>query len=236
MLKPSLCRPEAFEYFAEQFSTLETTSSLIRAAVAVSMHALDDVKPEEVELRIMALSARVAARYHASDVDTVLAHLHHTLFEEEGYGGDQCVYDQPLSSYLPAVLQTKRGLPIVLSLIYKAVGEQLGLRIEGVNAPYHFLVRVATPSNWLLIDPFNRGSVLTRDEAFDRIDLVSSQRRDGVVRPPVDRSRDSLKKASHADWLRRLLHNLQHVLAEHHRLDDLAAMNELQQLLHAEFF
>ncbi|MEQ8788354.1 MAG: transglutaminase-like domain-containing protein [Pirellulaceae bacterium] len=228
MLKPTACRPEAFQFFAEQLPTIEKTESLLMASVAISMHALDDVNPESIKLRVLALGARVAQRLHSDSVDAALAHLHHTLFEEEGFQGNDNHYYQPLNSYLPAVLELRRGLPITLALVYKAVGEQVGLRIEGVNAPFHFLAQVATPNNWLLVDPFFRGSVLTRDEAFDRIEKVSGQR--------IARNRASLRKASHAEWLMRILANLQNVFAAHDRVDDLAAMNEFQQLLEEELF
>jgi regulator of sirC expression with transglutaminase-like and TPR domain len=228
MLKPSACRPEAFQFFAEQLPDIENTDNLLMAAVAISMHALDDVNPESIRLRVMALGARVAQRVQTNNVDALLAHLHYTLFEEEGFAGNSGDYYQPLNSYIPAVLEMRRGLPITLALVYKAVGEQVGLRIEGVNAPFHFMARVATRTNWLMVDPFFQGAVLTRDEAFDRIEKVSGQR--------IVRNRDSLPKATHAQWLMRMLANLQNVFAAHHRVEDLAAMNEFQQLLEEELF
>ena len=51
-------------------------------------------------------------------------------------------YYNPANSYLPGVLRTQRGLPITLTLIYKCVGEQLGLTVYGINSPGHFLAAV----------------------------------------------------------------------------------------------
>ena len=68
------------------------------------------------------------------------------LFEEEGFAGNLERYYNALNSYLPVVLNARRGLPIVLGLIYKAVGESAGLLVEGINAPGHFLVRIETDS------------------------------------------------------------------------------------------
>lgn len=39
------CREEAHRLFVEQLPVLETTTGLLRAAIAVSLHALDDVDP-----------------------------------------------------------------------------------------------------------------------------------------------------------------------------------------------
>jgi regulator of sirC expression with transglutaminase-like and TPR domain len=62
------------------------------------------------------------------------------LFEEEGFTGNTDDYYNVANSYLPVVLQTRRGLPITLSLIYKAVAERLGLRVWGIGLPGHFIV------------------------------------------------------------------------------------------------
>ena len=51
------------------------------------------------------------------------------------FGGDGAVYSSPLNSYLPAVLETRRGIPITLALIYKAVAERVGLEVDGINLP-----------------------------------------------------------------------------------------------------
>ena len=54
------------------------------------------------------------------------------------------VDEDPANSYLPAVLRTKRGLPITLVLIYKCVAEGVGLVVRGINSPGHFLAAVKT--------------------------------------------------------------------------------------------
>ena len=44
--EPIFCRPEAFQFFVDQMPILWSTDGLVRAAIAVSMHALDDAVPE----------------------------------------------------------------------------------------------------------------------------------------------------------------------------------------------
>lgn len=221
--RPVACRPEAFQLFADQLPVVHTTDGLLRAAIAVSMHALDDVNPDAVDDWLLALAARVRSRVRGNQVQALLAHLHQVLFVEEGFIGNRAAYYSPLNSYLPVVIQSKRGIPVTLALIYKVVAERAGARVQGVNAPGHFLVRVRGERDWMLIDPFCGGTVLTREEAFQRIERVTGR--------AIPHTRHYLRPATHAEWLCRILTNLQHILAAHQRQSDLAAMNELQALL-----
>ncbi len=224
--EPYYCRPEAFRYFIEQLPRLSTTDGLVRAAVAVSLHALDDVDPDRIVERLRILGLRVLERSPSQSGSAILANLHAVLFEEEGFAGNLERYYNALNSYLPVVLNSRRGLPVVLALIYKAVGEYAGLSIEGLNAPGHFLARVRCDGRWMIVDPFFGGQVLTRDEAFHRLDRVA-----GKVLP---RCEDFLAPATNQQWLARLIGNLRQLFATEGRRDDLAAMTEFSQTLKSQ--
>jgi regulator of sirC expression with transglutaminase-like and TPR domain len=221
--KPLYCHGEAYEYFLEQLPQLPTIEGLVRAAVAVSMHALEDVDPMRIEARLRALSDRVRQRARSQTDPAILANMHHVLFDEEGFCGNLQHYYNALNSYLPVVLDTHLGLPIVLSLIYKAVGQWSGLTVEGINAPGHFLVQVKCDQSWMIVDPFFGGQLLSRDEAFERLDRVV-----GRTLPRLD---ELLTTATHEQWLTRIIGNLRQLFANEGRRDDLAAMTELAHAL-----
>lgn len=202
---------------------LETTDGLLRATIAISMHAFEDVDPDDIDDRLSALADRVQSRVRGGSVQAVLAHLHHVLFDEEGFAGNWQDYYQPLNSFLPAVLESRRGIPVTLSLIYKVVAERVGLTVQGVNAPGHFLARVAVDRDGMIVDPFYRGTVLTEAEAHTRIEQATQRQ--------LPHSRHFLRPASHREWLARILANLQQIYAANLCYDDLAAMNELHSLL-----
>jgi regulator of sirC expression with transglutaminase-like and TPR domain len=223
--EPAYCRPEAFHQFLTQIPELNTTEGLLRAAVAVSLHALDDdeIATVKVEAEIQRLAQRVIDRCPSGQPAARLAHLHDVLFEEEHFVGNLDNYYVALNSYLPVVLHTKRGMPIILALLYKAVGERVGLRIEGINSPAHFLARVWTDEGWLIVDPFYCGQALSTAEAFRRIEQVAGRK--------LPRDKNHLAPATHAQWLSRILSNLQSLFANERRFYDLRAMTELQQVL-----
>jgi len=221
--EPIYCRQEAFGYFAAQMPLLWTTQGLVRAAIGVALHALDDVDPQRTESQIEALSRRVRAAAESSQPSDLQAALHQVLFLEEGFAGDTDRYYHALNSYLPAVLNSRCGLPITMGLLYKAVGEGAGLTIAGVNAPGHFLVRVRKETGWQIVDPFYHGELLSRDQVFDRLDRIAQRL--------LPRSDELLAAPTHLQWLYRLIGNLRQLFNAEGRLDDLRAMNELLDVL-----
>jgi regulator of sirC expression with transglutaminase-like and TPR domain len=225
---PHFCRPLAYEHFCRQLDSLDATPNLVQAAVAIAMHELEGIVPEDVAGRLNRLAARVGGRVHSGNEQALLAHLHDVLFVEEGFAGNTDEYYAAQNSYLPVVLQTKRGLPIILALIYKAVAEGVGLQVAGINSPAHFLVRVRSGSEWMIVDPFFHGQSLSREEAFARLEQVGGRE--------VPRDDQILAPATHQQWLARILANLQSLFANQGRQDDLAAMTELQEALAETFY
>ena len=225
MNSPHFCRPEAYWLFAESLPALETTQGLLQAALSVSLHALEDYPPARVEQRLEEMAERVTARARRNSAEARLAHLHHVLYVEEGFLGDRSRYYNPLNSYLPAVLESRRGIPITLALIYKAVAERVGLEVEGLNSPGHFLLRVRDSRGWLLIDPFHGGKALTEDEAYDLVDRTFGY--------AVGRTYSLSEPATHAQWIERILLNLQNNFSQQGFRNDHGAMTELQHLLAA---
>lgn len=220
---PRYCRRVAYEHFAASIGSLDETSALVGAATALSMHALDDVHPGAVEERIEALAVGVRRGRTTESRQATIAHLHHVLFEREGFEGNRLDFYDPRNSYLPQVLATRRGIPISLALIYKAVGERLGLPVTGIGAPGHFLVRIEDESGALLIDPFHKGRMLSEEEAFKLMEATL-----GAV---VPRSERLLQPVDHAGWLERMLRNLEAIHSRRAQPRDAAAMAELRQLV-----
>lgn len=224
---PAFCRPDAFQLLLTETPTLDRTSSLFRAAWAVALHDDPEADLGDGEATIDRLASTVQARVRSRQQEALIAHLHDVLFEVYGLRGDAEQYYDPRNSYLPQVLRRRRGLPITLSLIYKAVAQRLDVTVYGVNAPGHFLAEVVADGpqrrTSMYVDPFYGGSVLQPSEAYERIAQTTGR--------PVAASRKLLARATHRQWLGRILNNLQATFASAGRERDLLAMQELQQLL-----
>lgn len=135
-----------------------------------------------------------------SAAPVLLSEISKVLFEEEAFKGNTESYYDPRNSYLNDVLDRRLGIPITLSIIYLEVGWRLGLPLEGVNFPGHFLVRYQGEALRLLVDPFQGGMIRFEDEAQDLLDRVYG----GTVKLQSD----YLRGADKRDVLVRLLANL----------------------------
>lgn len=226
------CRPTAYRAFATELPRIDSTAGLFRAAFAIARHETPDADVEAADATIADLSETVRRRVHSDNVEARLAHLHDVLFDVVGFSGNVEDYYNPANSYLSEVLRTHRGLPITLVLIYKCVAERIGLRVNGINSPGHFLAAVRgnqkgdMPTNsapWMYVDPFHGGELLNRAEVCRRISETT-----GVL---TSNTAQWLAPATHRQWLIRMLNNLQAIFARAGRERDLYAMQELQELL-----
>ncbi len=75
-----------------------------------------------------------------------------------GFVGDRERYDHPDNSMLDIVLSRRRGLPIVLSVVYIEVARRADIPLAGVGLPGHFVVGHFGSRPAVLLDPFNAGA------------------------------------------------------------------------------
>src|SRR5437667_2419894 len=139
---------------------------LAEVALWIAADDLPGVDPAVYLSRLDALAARVrdSSIEAAGDTAERCAALNYVLFHEEGFIGNAADYQDPRNSYLNEVLDRRTGLPITLSIVFLEVAQRLGLAAHGLNFPGHFLVAVRQPEGVVVLDPFNRGAVLTVDE------------------------------------------------------------------------
>jgi regulator of sirC expression with transglutaminase-like and TPR domain len=93
---------------------------------------------------------------------TALAGL---LGERCGFRGTPGDYQRLESSLLHEVLRRRRGLPILLSVVWVEVARRAGAPVYGVALPGHFVVGFGAPEEQVLADPFAGGRVLTGSDA-----------------------------------------------------------------------
>ncbi|QDT53803.1 Putative serine protease HtrA [Caulifigura coniformis] len=97
--------------------------------------------------------------------------LRKLLFEDSGFHGSRANYHSASNSHLNEVIDDREGLPITLSVVTMEVARRVGLKVEGVGLPGHFIVRlVPSEGEPQLFDVFDGAKPLTRAEAFARVD------------------------------------------------------------------
>ena len=137
---------------------------LDKAALLVARLEYPDLHLEEYICRLDEIAESIAAKgCDAAEPFLAVNQINQELFEVRGFKGNSKEYYDPRNSFLNDVLIRNTGIPISLSLVYMEIGRRLGLSIEGVGNPGHFIVRYVHSSGGILIDPFNGGRMLTRE-------------------------------------------------------------------------
>ncbi len=101
--------------------------------------------------------------------------INRVLFHEYGFRGNMESYSDPDNSFINSVLQTRKGLPITLSAIYLLVACRLGIPLEPIGAPGHFVIGCFEESAPFYIDSFERGKILTAGQFLKRVEAVCMQ-------------------------------------------------------------
>ncbi len=220
---PICCQPQAYQMLASNVNMIHAPDALMGGAIAVSMHALHDINAAAVDAQLQKYADTIRSRVKGRQPQALVAHLHDVLFEEEGFAGNTEDYYNTINNFVPMVLETKRGLPITLSLIYKNVATRLGLRTHGINLPGHFLVGVEVSGTVMLVDPFAKGRVINQEEAHERLRQIFGDE--------VEWTDELLRPASTRLWLTRMLQNLLNTYGSKGQYLDVAAMLEMEMLL-----
>ncbi len=131
------------------------------------------------------------------------------LFDEAGFAGDHGAYYDPRNSYLNEVLERQLGNPISLAMVQMEVARRLGVPLDGVSFPGHFLVRLPIDDGVLVMDPFNRGRPLDEAELRQRV-----RPHLGGEMPDDEALFHILDPASHRSMLMRMLRNLHGVYVD----------------------
>ncbi|MCB1554371.1 MAG: tetratricopeptide repeat protein [Rhodobacteraceae bacterium] len=188
----------------------ETDIPLIPAVLEIARDEYPGLDVSACHRRIEALTDELAERVADREgVHEKLAALNQYLFDEQGFSGNQRDFYDPRNCYINDVLERKLGIPISLAVLQMACGERLGLPLEGVSFPGHFLVRVPVQDGILVLDPYHRGRSIGIDELRQRARPHFGDR-------DVDDAQllDMLAPASHRAIVSRLLRNLKGVYAE----------------------
>jgi Transglutaminase-like superfamily len=127
--------------------------------IAVELRGIDAAAVRGARARLDALGAELAeAAAGASDPHAEARACAELLGERHGFAGDAEHYDDPANSMLDLVLSRRRGLPILLSVVYVAVARRAGVALAGVGLPGHYVVGHFGASPPLLLDPFAGGA------------------------------------------------------------------------------
>jgi regulator of sirC expression with transglutaminase-like and TPR domain len=146
--------------------------------------------------------------------------LNYVIFKTHKFAANTQNFHSPANSMLQRVLETRRGNPLTLCVIYLLVAQRLNLPIYGVNLPNLFVLTYRLDD--LAVEPFyincyNRGLVLSRTDIEHYIGQLNLTPNDIFYEP-----------CTHVDIVRRAMRNLQ---LSFEKLQEPAKAAEVNKLL-----
>lgn len=138
---------------ADRVADLAHDDEPARAALSFAAFATPELDVDRYYQRITGFARAVEGSDHLA--------LRRVISISEGIGGNVENYYAPENSLLDHVLDSRRGIPVSLAVIWIEVGKLTGIPTHGVGLPGHFLVSVGGR----LVDPFHYGEAIGRDEA-----------------------------------------------------------------------
>jgi len=198
---------------------------LIRAALVIARTEYSSLDIESYACRVVELARRVASLTPDLQPQRTLGALNHVLFGEMKLRGNREDYYDPRNSFLNDVFDRGLGIPITLSIVYMEVARRVGFRLSGVGMPGHFLLKHYSPEGQeVLIDCFNRGDILSRQDCQSRLDEIYSG--EMKLRP------EFLHPISRRQILTRMLNNLKTVYLSTRNFRKALAISDLILVIH----
>jgi len=121
------------------------------------------------------------------------------------------------NSMINKVLETRKGNPISLCVVYMLLAQRLKMPIYGVNLPNLFILTYKDKDVQFYINIFNRGLVFTHQDVENYVKQLNLPHDEAYYQP-----------CSHVDIVRRTLRNL---VVSYEKNGDLARMEEIQAIV-----
>ena len=152
--------------------------------------------------------------------------INHILFTNHNFSGNTANYHAPQNSFINIVLESKKGNPLTLGIVYLTIAEMLGLPIYGVNLPEHFVLAYCGNDEHFQLDkknvlcyinPFSKGTVFGKSDIDVFVNRLKLTPQDSHYYP-----------CSNRDMILRMVRNLSH---SYQKLGDADKVEELAQMI-----
>jgi len=202
---------DALEPFRALMAQADARIELARASLMIARDAYPELDMAYYLGQIERFGLRLREQAADGAVEDKVIALNAFMFGELGFEGNVDAYYDPRNSYLNEVLDRRTGIPISLSIVYMELGRRIGLPLEGVSFPGHFLVRLRLRGGMLVLDPFSGGAPQSEDDLRERLGRVVPKGASGGI--PIDALplEQFLEPASHRQILARVLRNLKSI-------------------------
>jgi regulator of sirC expression with transglutaminase-like and TPR domain len=185
-----MTREDAETMLTEAGRAGERDFPLLEAAIACAVHEDPDRDAEPARALARIGVERLSQRLTSETPEEALAE---TMAGDLSLAGDVLSYEHPDNADVIAMAERRKGLPVALGIYYLHVARKCGLKVQGVDFPGHFLLRIETVEGPLALDPFSEGRVVLPSELSRRalhagLTPNVADRLDQLMAPTSDRA------------------------------------------------
>lgn len=158
---------------------------LLQVMLIIARYQFPDLNESRVRNHIesIRIDAWMEMNYYLTALEKVRI-LNHIFFRIHGFSGNTDHYNDPQNSFINKVLESRKGNPISLCVLYMIIAQRLHIPIYGVNLPQHFILAylddtdaaeklpLAKREPLFYINAFNRGMVFGRKEIDQFLQLI----------------------------------------------------------------
>jgi regulator of sirC expression with transglutaminase-like and TPR domain len=145
--------------------------------------------------------------------------INNALFEKLKFKANTKNFHAPGNSMINVVLETRRGNPISLCILYILIAQKLNLPIYGVNLPNLFICTYKTTDKQFYINAFNKGLIFSRSDIENYVQQLHLNQEEIFFQP-----------CTNEDIIKRSLRNL---IVSFEKIGDHQRSDEVKQLLKA---
>jgi len=209
------------------------SNNLLLGLVLVNKLKYPNISYAEVKKKIDQLvnQASIGFEEQLTSIEKI-RHLNQFLFIQNKFDGNNENYYALENSFITDVLQTGKGNAISISMIYKLIANQLGVPLEGVNLPKHFILGYEyqqdndklnsslNTSMKFYLNPFSKGAILSEEDIDRFLDEIK-----------ITPRRKFYNKCSNIEIIIRILNNLKNSYSLEKNIEKINFIKDLQKVL-----
>jgi len=195
------------------------SDDLLKGMWVIATYLYPDLEFETVQKKIEQIyyDAWLEQKEEMHPYDQVRS-LNNVIFHRLKFKGNTRNFHSPSNSLINNVLESKKGNPITLSVIYSLVAQKLNIPIYGVNLPNMFIVTYkSNVVTQFYVNPFNKGIIFTREDIDSYIQELH-----------LSPSKEYYEPCSNIDVIKRVLRNLSNSFEQ---IGDHSKTDEMKMLL-----
>ncbi len=171
--------------------------NLLNGAILVSKYQYHNIDEEKIRSKINQIKQDVWIELN----DELTAFekikvLNHIIFNLHDYKGDKEDFHNPKNSFINRVVDSKKGSPLSIGILYAIIAQGLDIPLYGVNLPHHFILAyedeflanfapeaLATPGILFYVNTFSGGVVFGKQDVLEFLKQIDVEPKEEYFKP-----------------------------------------------------